>query len=159
MGEHTKNKTNKKNKNKRNKNIKYNYIQLWRLKLLQPAAWAIRASIMIALTKTSPPNCNLLGLRIFGKCCYQNNSMLLIALLVETELRQARGLDDRSNIDRHITYVRLVQQSCQCQGRRAGSFLLVLVAHLLNACSWIEACFGHMHSMLFVQHKNALRSI
>ena len=102
MGEHTKNKTNKKNKNKRNKNIKYNYIQLWRLKLLQPAAWAIRASIMIALTKTSPPNCNMIGLRIFGKGCYQNNCMLLIALLVETELRQARGLDDRSHVDRRI---------------------------------------------------------
>ena len=28
--------------------------------------------------------------------------MLLIALLVKTELRQARGLDDRSNVDRHI---------------------------------------------------------
>ena len=95
----SKNKT--KNKTKKNNN-RYNYIQLWWLKMLQLAPWVIRALSMSALTKTTPLNCNLLGLLIFGNCCCQKHSMLLIALLVKTELLQCRGFDYRSHVDRHI---------------------------------------------------------
>ena len=57
---------------------------------------------MSAPTKAPPPNSNLLGLRIIGKWCCQKQSMLLIALLFKTDLRETSGLDDRSHVERLI---------------------------------------------------------
>ena len=43
-------------------------------------------------------------------------------------LQEARGLDDRSDANCQCTHMcPLVQQSCQCRGQPAGSFLLLLV--------------------------------
>ena len=43
-------------------------------------------------------------------------------------LQEARGLDDRSDANCQCTHMcALVQQSCQCRGQPAGSFLLLLV--------------------------------
>ena len=131
------------------KNNRYNCIQLLWLKIMQPVPWVITALTMIALTKSNPPNCDLVGLLIFWQILLSKPFMSLIALLVNTELWQVRGLDGGSYVDRYI-YIsapRAATLSVLRSAGRPGALLACCIPYRTLAAG-LRCVFGHMPLML-----------